>query len=217
LDLIKLSGFSDAALYLDLLDGDGEFVGLSKASQIAEKLQIPQLTISDIIHHRLILEPLVWRISEATVPTLKGGSLRAIAYRSKIHRLEHVALVKGELSTKEPVLVRVQVENTVADVFGGDSPPGRQQISSSLKAIDESASGVLLYLRRDSLREASNIANSAPSKLGAVDRNQMRDYGVGAQILRDLGVKEIELLSSTQRNLIGLDTFGLKIVRQRGV
>lgn len=216
LDLVRLAGFSDAALYLDLLNSAGEMMRSSEAKELAKELQIPYLKVSDIIHHRLILEPLVSRISEATIPTRSGGSLRAIAYRSQIHRLEHVALVKGEISTEEPVLVRVQVENTLADVFGGDTPPGRQQILSSLKTIEESGSGVFLYLRRDSLRDPRSAANSTTSNLAPLDSTQMRDYGVGAQILRDLGVKEIELLSSTQRNLIGLDTFGLKIVRQRG-
>jgi 3,4-dihydroxy 2-butanone 4-phosphate synthase/GTP cyclohydrolase II len=216
LDLVKLAGFSDAALYLDLLNSVGELMSSSEANELAEELKIPHLKVSDIIHHRLILEPLVSRISEAIIPTRIGGSLRAVAYRSQIHRLEHVALVNGEISTKEPVLVRVQVENTVADVFGGDTPPGRQQILSSLKTIEESGSGVFLYLRRDSLRDPQSKAISANNNLAPMDGNQMRDYGVGAQILRDLGVREIELLSSTQRNLIGLDTFGLKIVRQRG-
>jgi len=218
LDIVTLAGFSDAALFVDFLDRDGSFISADAASEIARAEELPVFTISELIRHRLIIEPLVARLSEASLPTLDAGTVKAIAYRSKIHDVEHIALVKGEIDPQKPALVRVQVENTVADVFGGSTPSTRQQLKESLKAISEHGSGVLLYLRRGSLIESplfsvqAEIEKSAPRETSG-----MREYGVGAQILRDLGVTQIELLSSTQKHLIGLDSFGISVVSQRPI
>lgn len=218
LDIVTLAGFSDAALFVDFLDSSGEFLSPEAANNWAVTHNLPTITISEVIQHRLLREPLVARLSEANLPTREAGKVRAIAYRSIIHDVEHVALVKGDLLTGQPVLVRVQVENTVADLFGGSSPATRQQISGSLRALAERGSGVLLYLRRNSLTEhtAKPLTNS-PSLSPIPPSAGMREYGVGAQILRDLGISKIELLSSTQRNLIGLDSFGISVVAQRPI
>jgi 3,4-dihydroxy 2-butanone 4-phosphate synthase/GTP cyclohydrolase II len=219
LDVVLLAGFVDAALFVDFLDASGELVSADTAATWAKTNGLPIVTISQIIEHRLLREPLVARLSEADLPTREAGTVRAIAYRSKIHDVEHVALVKGELQLDQPVLVRVQVENTIADVFGGKSPATRGQIVGSLQAINKRGSGVLLYLRRRSLEDLSvfqpmpptKTSPSSPAALG------MREYGVGAQILRDLGISQIELLSSSQKNLIGLDSFGITVVAQRAI
>lgn len=219
IDLTTLAGFSDAALFVDLLNRAGELVSKEEATAWARDNGMPITSISEIIQHRLVREPLITRLSEADLPTREAGTVRAIAYRSKIHDVEHVALVKGDISANHPALVRVQVENTVADVLGGNSPATRQQIIGSMRAINERGSGVLLYLRRSSLSEleifspherARSEPNSSPS--GA-----MREYGIGAQILRDLGITQIELLSSSHKNLLGLDSFGISVVAQRSI
>jgi 3,4-dihydroxy 2-butanone 4-phosphate synthase/GTP cyclohydrolase II len=218
IDLVTLAGFSDAALFVDFLDVSGEFISADAARSWAAAHHVPAITISQIIQHRLLREPLVVRLSEAALPTREAGTVQAIAYRSTIHDVEHVALVKGEIPTNEPVLVRVQVENTVADVFGGASPATRQQISGSLRALAENGSGVLLYLRRNSL--ADHSVKSVPASISpspVPPSAGMREYGVGAQILRDLGISQIELLSSTQKNLVGLDSFGISVVAQRAI
>jgi 3,4-dihydroxy 2-butanone 4-phosphate synthase/GTP cyclohydrolase II len=219
LDLVKLAGFSDAAMFVDLLDQNGAFITGDSVAKWAASNAIPLISISDLIRYRLIKEPLVAKIAESSLPTLAGGNLKAIVYRSKINDVEHLALVKGQFKADRPVLTRVQVENTVADVFGGNEPTTRVQISNALNALKESESGILLYLRRASLSETldpratalapENHENAAPAG--------MREYGVGAQILRDLGVSQIELLSSTKRTLIGLDSFGITIVSQRAI
>ncbi len=219
LDLVKLAGFSDAALFVDLLDQNGAFITGDSVAEWADRNAIPLISISELIRHRLIKEPLITRIAESSLPTLAGGALKAFVYHSKINDVEHVALVKGELKTDEPVLTRVQVENTVADVFGGANPPTREQISNALNALSESERGILLYLRRASLNETfdPHAANLSKQNHDHAAPPGMREYGVGAQILRDLGISNIELLSSTKRNLIGLDTFGITIVSQRAI
>lgn len=219
LDVVLLAGFLDAALFVDFLDLSGELLSSDAATTWAKAHEVPVVTISQIIRHRLLREPLIARLSEADLPTREAGTVRAIAYRSTIHDVEHVALVKGELQLDKPVLVRVQVENTVSDVFGGDSPATRRQIKGSLQALNERGRGVLLYLRRRSLEDldvfqpalSTKAPPSSPATLG------MREYGVGAQILRDLGISQIELLSSSHKNLIGLDSFGITVVAQRAI
>jgi len=218
LDAVTLAGFSDAALFVDFLDSAGEFLSATEATRWAREHKIPTITISELIQHRLILEPLVVRLSEAMLPTREAGTVKAIAYRSTIHDVEHVALVKGDLATDKPVVVRVQVENTVSDVFGGASPATRPQITGSLRALAEHASGVLLYLRRGSLLESPLFNDSTPAlHTSSREAAGMREYGVGAQILRNLGITQIELLSSSQKNLIGLDSFGISVVAQRPI
>ncbi len=218
LDVVTLAGFSDAALFVDFLDNFGEFLAAAEAARWASEHQLPSVTISDLIQHRLILEPLVVRLSEAMLPTREAGTVKAIAYRSTIHDVEHVALVKGDITTGRPVVVRVQVENTVSDVFGGASPATRPQITGSLRALEQHASGVLLYLRRSSLLESPLFSDSLyGSPTTSRETAGMREYGVGAQILRDLGITQIELLSSTHKNLVGLDSFGISVVAQRPI
>jgi 3,4-dihydroxy 2-butanone 4-phosphate synthase/GTP cyclohydrolase II len=218
IDIVTLAGFSDAALFVDFLDSKGEFITADEATIWATANNIPIMTISQIIQYRLLREPLVVRLSEAALPTHEAGVVQAVAYRSKIHDVEHVALIKGELHTHQPVLVRVQVENTLADVFGGSSPATRQQIAGSLRALSEHGSGVLLYLRRNSLADRAAVSTTDPHTLSpTLSSVGMREYGVGAQILRDLGITQIELLSSTHKNLVGLDSFGISVVAQRPI
>jgi len=220
LDCVRLAGYSDAALFVDLLDTRGELLTRDKATAWASHHNIPCCSISELVQYRLSHEPLIKRLSEATVPTLAAGEVRVIAYSSSIHDVEHLAIVKGTLITSQPVLVRVQVENTITDVFGGTQPLSRAQIQNSLRALAEQGSGVMLYLRRASLLETplfgtTETHTSTPHASTAT--TSMREYGVGAQILRDLGISTIELLSSTQRTLVGLDSFGITVARQRPI
>lgn len=215
-DIVKRAGCTDAALFVDLLTPDGEIMTSSAATSWAASRDLPVFSISEIIRDRLVREPLITRIAEATIPTLVAGDFQMIAYRSEIHDVEHVALVKGELDRNAPVLVRVQVEHTIADVFGGTQPASREQINNSLLAIQQRGSGVLLYLRKKMLHEDAPFMRP-PSPRDPHDHQpaaSMREYGVGAQILRDLGITKIDLLSSTQRALVGLESFGMTVSKQ---
>ena len=143
--------------------------------------------------------------------------MTSIVYRSKIHHGEHVALVKGVIDPELPTLVRVQLEFTFGDVFGGGNPPTRKQVHNSLKAIGQRGSGILLYLRRPVRGQIKDQIDSWQTKFHEKPASMMREYGLGAQILRDLGVRKLELLTEKKREYIGLETFGLEIVSQHAI
>jgi 3,4-dihydroxy 2-butanone 4-phosphate synthase/GTP cyclohydrolase II len=165
------------------------------------------------------------------LPTTMAGEVQAIVYRSQISDVEHVALVKGEVKGDTPVLVRVQAEHTVPDVFGGASPATRSHLQNSLKEVGERGRGVLLYLRRPFMDPKGNsvqflkdtplsVKDTAPPLKDtppAPSATIMREYGVGAQILRDLGVTHVELLTSSTHLLEGLPSFGITVVAQHPI
>jgi 3,4-dihydroxy 2-butanone 4-phosphate synthase/GTP cyclohydrolase II len=215
LDTVKVAGFVDAALFVDLLSPTGELTSEEEARTIASREGLPITTLSELISYRLQREPLVTRVAESTIPTALAGDVRAVVYRSRIHDVEHIALVKGEISPDRPVLVRVQTESTLADVFGAERTSSRTLLHSALAAIGEQGCGVFLYLRRPHIE--ANDAPSTESSSRPQSSVLMREYGVGAQILRDLGVSQIELLTSTPRALAGLPSFGLRIISQRSI
>ncbi len=212
LDVAVLSGFTDAALFMDLLNHSGDVLSVTDARALAQVHDIPLFSISELIQYRVSREQLISRVAEAIIPTKQAGELRAVVYRSALHEVEHIAYVKGSIASESPVLVRVQSENTLADVFGGSQPPSRKQLHNSLRAIGERGSGIVLYLRKPLITDSSSSANELLSTPNATA--QMREYGIGAQILRDLGAGKIELLSSTTRALIGLSSFGISVIRQ---
>lgn len=214
LDLVTISGYSDAALFLDLLDSNGELATPQHYEKVAADNEIPLLSLSDIIHYRLETEKLVTRIAEAKLPSSHAQGLRSIIYRSDIHNGEHLALVKGEIDPDKPTLTRVQSEFTFADVFGGKNPPTRHQLQNSLHAIEARGSGVVVYLRQASAGKLKEQVMHWQSTYQQKPAVTMREYGFGAQILRDLGVRKIELLTNSKKDLVGLKTFGIEIVSQ---
>lgn len=218
LDIVRLAEFTDAALYVDLLDEHGELIDADTAQRLGEREHLPVITLSQLISYRLAHESLVVRVADAALPTTLAGDVRAIVYRSSISDIEHVALVKGDVRAAETVLVRVQAEHTVADVFGGASPASRAHLQNSLAAIGQRGCGVLLYLRRPFL-DSKNSNTQQLREEAAQPKNaaMMREYGVGAQILRDLGITNVELLSGTHRSLEGLSSFGISVILQHPI
>ncbi|MBN8548712.1 MAG: 3,4-dihydroxy-2-butanone-4-phosphate synthase [Deltaproteobacteria bacterium] len=214
-DISRISGYTDAAVFLDLLDVRGDFLAPHGQEQLCAANDIPRIALSELTRYRLSSESLVHRIAEAKLPTQLAGELRSLIFKSSIHEGEHLALIKGEIDPDKPVLTRVQTEFTFADVFGGSTPPSRSTLHRALKAIGDNGSGVLVYLRRPSFGElCRQISDSAVSQKPAAI---MRDYGLGAQILRDLGVRKVELLTGSKKNLVGIRPFGIEIVSQREI
>jgi len=201
IDIATGSGFSDATLFLDILDSSGDLAKRDFVLDMAKLHNLPLLSISDVVRERLIKEPLVERIAETRLPLATGELFRGVAYRSVLDGGEHLAVVKGEIKSDEPCLVRVQVEDRFSDIFGGVDKDARVSITSTLELIEDHSCGVLLYLRKDSSHESRRISGAS-----------MREYGLGARILRDLGVTKINLISSTTPNISGLGNFGLEIV-----
>ena len=214
LDIVKLSGFTDAAAYMDLTDGNGHLISKEQAFEIARKEKLPIYTLTQLTEYRLAHETLVERVAEAKLPTAEAGELRSIIYKSILHEGEHVALVKGEIDPQRAILTRVQAEHTFADVFGGKNPPARQQLKMALKVIGDQGNGIVIYLRRP-------LRGQLRQQIIGQDRERsntmMREYGLGSQILRDLGVSKIELLTSSARDFSGVRAFGLEIVSQRSL
>lgn len=216
-DLAVASGFTDAALVVDVLDGQGELASLEAVRALCATRDIPHLHLSELTRTRLENEHLVVRVAEARLPTHSAGDMRAIVFRSTLDGQEHVALVKGDLSSVDPVLVRVQPELTFSDVFDRAKSSSHRQIERALAAIGARGTGVLVYLRRPFEVQLGNQATHSPIDPRLRPVWMMREYGLGAQILRNLGIRRAEVLTSTQRNLVGLTSFGIEIVGQRPV
>lgn len=213
-DLIKACGETDAAVYIDLLEDNGEFLSTHHQELLSKERNIPILTLDALTRFRLETESLVHRVAETKIPTHQAGELRSILYKSDIHEGEHLALVKGNIGADEVVLTRVQPEFTFGDVFGGNNPPSRKQLHTALRIIGQRGKGVLVYLRRPLLGELKAQISSWQTKYSEKPAAMMREYGLGAQILRDLGIKRIEVMTGSNRNLVGLTTFGVEIVSQ---
>jgi 3,4-dihydroxy 2-butanone 4-phosphate synthase/GTP cyclohydrolase II len=218
LDCSRLLGHTSAAAYCDCLNAHGSLSDANQLIQLAQKHQLPYTTISEIVKHRLATESLVTRVAEANLPTALAGMVRAYTFSSKIYSGEHLALVKGDISGSQPVLTRVQAEATFSDVFGGSNSLSQQHLHKSLEMIGAEGRGVLLYLRKSEPGELTrNIrtADQPPAENSQASTNYdnatMRQYGIGAQILRDLGISQINLLTSKSGLPPGIFDFGLTI------
>jgi 3,4-dihydroxy 2-butanone 4-phosphate synthase/GTP cyclohydrolase II len=215
LDIVVIAGFNDAALYLDLLNPDGEFLSPEEQRQLSKKEAIPLIQLSELVHYRLQHEPLISRVAEAKLPSFFGEDLRAIIFRSLLDDAEHLAIVKGVPQADRPTIIRVQTEATFSDVFGGDNPPTRAQIHAALRAIEHENAGVVLYLRGTSSKQLKQQIEKLNGTKSETPPSLMREYGLGAQILRDLGVKDAIILSNSAGNLIGLESFGIRVIETR--
>lgn len=217
LDLVVVAGFNDAALFVDVLNDSGEELSVEEIENRAKEENLALFRLSEIIRHRLEHESLVERVAETRLPTKVAGEFKSLLYRSVIHDGEHIALVKGDLECDKPVLTRVQAEFTFGDVFGGSNPPTRQMLHSSMKAIETNGSGVVLYLRRAVDKELRAQVSGWRERFNTPPAAIMREYGLGSQILRDLGIRKIRLLTNSKKKLIGITSFGIEIIATESI
>ncbi|RRD79864.1 bifunctional 3,4-dihydroxy-2-butanone-4-phosphate synthase/GTP cyclohydrolase II [Alloprevotella sp. OH1205_COT-284] len=221
-DLARMAGLQPVACLIEILNEDGTMARMPQLIEFARREGLNIITIKDLIAHRLKEESLIERGEEVNMPT-DHGSFRLIPFRQKSNGLEHVALFKGSWEPGEPLLVRVHSSCVTGDIFGSRRCDCGEQLHQSMKLIEREGKGLILYLNQEG-RGIGLMAKIAAYKLqeegyDTVDANvhlgydpDERDYGVGAQILRSLGVTKMRLITNNPVKRVGLEAYGLEIV-----
>ena len=223
-DLTKLANLKPAGIICEIIDSDGSMARMPKLKEFAKTHKLNLVSVADIIAYRRINEKLVDRVAEARLPTAYGD-FTAISYKSKVDSDEHVALIKGQPDPEKPILVRVHSECLTGDVFGSVRCDCGQQAALALQAINKEGSGVFLYMRQEGrgigLHNKLKAYNLQDNGLDTVDANlslgfppDLRHYGVGAQILVELGVRKLKLMTNNPKKVVGLESYGLELTER---
>jgi 3,4-dihydroxy 2-butanone 4-phosphate synthase/GTP cyclohydrolase II len=223
-DLARMAGLYPAGVICEVMNEDGTMARVPELMKVARQHGIKIVTVADIIAYRLKNETFVKRVAEAAFPT-EFGDFDLIAFENLLDQENHIALVKGKIDSETPVIVRVHSQSTMADVFHSLRSGGRNELAAALKAIQDAGKGVLVYLRQEekgkslvdeiksyAIQEAG--ANPVEDDISSGSSTDLRIYGIGAQILRALGVKRIRLLTNHPKKIIGLQGYGITVVEQ---
>jgi 3,4-dihydroxy 2-butanone 4-phosphate synthase/GTP cyclohydrolase II len=218
-DLARLAALKPAGVICEVMKDDGSMARLPDLEKFAAEHGLKVVTIADLIQYRLRNDSLVYKVASARLPTRFGGDFQAVVYNTHVDPSEHLALIKGEISANEDTLVRVHSKYIPGDVFGFEFLNTGKLIQQSMEMISKEGKGVILYLQTEG-KELRPTRMTYPTVGGKkkTDINpsfiyhaDFREYGIGAQILRDLGVRKMRLLTNNRRNLVGLSGYGLEV------
>lgn len=224
-DLARLAGLNPSGVICEIMDEDGSMARMPALEAFSEQHDIGICTVADLIEYRMRTESFVRRAAESVVPTSVAGDFRIVVYENDVDAFQHIAMIKGDIEPEESVMVRVHSECMTGDIFGSLRCDCGPQLHTAMKRISEEGSGVLLYIRQEgrgiglvnkikayALQDQGMDTVQANVELGF--KPDMRNYGIGAQILVDLGVRKMRLMTNNPKKMVGLEGYGLSIVEQ---
>ncbi|PIE56540.1 MAG: bifunctional 3,4-dihydroxy-2-butanone-4-phosphate synthase/GTP cyclohydrolase II [Desulfobulbus propionicus] len=225
-ELARMAGMRHAGIICEIMNEDGSMARMPDLEKFAARHDLKICTIADLVAYRLRKDLLVHRAAEARLPTLHAGEFKVIAYSNRVDNMEHVALIKGDIESDQPVMVRVHSECMTGDIFGSARCDCGSQLHAAMRMIDQEGAGLILYMRQEGrgiglVNKLKAYCLQDDQGLDTVEANvrlgfkpDLRDYGIGAQILRDLGVSKMRLLTNNPKKIVGLEGYGLEVVER---
>ncbi len=224
-DLARLAKLKPAGVICEIMKDDGTMARMPDLEIFAQEHGLKIATIADLIEFRMKHESLIRRAATATIPTRYGGEFKLVVYENDVDKLQHLAMVKGDIQPEDEVLVRVHSECLTGDVFGSERCDCGDQLHTAMEMIEKEGKGVIVYMHQEGrgiglankikayeLQEKGKDTVEANIALGF--KPDLRDYGIGAQILVDLGVKKMRLMTNNPKKIVGLEGYGIKVTQR---